>query len=151
MREAIPVEIGPMLPTDRNFVLSSLKLSQQAQQTDVPRGRAFDRLNRDADRLFARPGVRVLVARSPSNPDFVFGYVVYEVTPQALVVDFAYTKSDYRRLGIARDLLAAVLAEAPDLDTLVTSYQGGRFGELIERYGFARLPMPRRLALEAAE
>lgn len=60
------------------------------------------------NRLAARPTFRVLVAVAPEDKAVIFAYLAHELRGNECVLHWAYTKSNFRKLGLARALLAQV-------------------------------------------
>lgn len=68
----------------------------------------FEQVYADAIRQLLERGAQVLVACNPDAPDHVLGWICFERTrDDRPVVHYMYTKSLFRRRGVARSLLAA--------------------------------------------
>lgn len=52
----------------------------------------------------AKPYVTTLLAYEKTDPTFLYGYIVGDVTEHMAVVDYVYVKEAFRREGIARAL-----------------------------------------------
>lgn len=58
------------------------------------------------NRLVLRPGFKVLMAVAPEDEAVIFGYLAHEIRSNECVIHWAYTKSNFRRNGIAKAILA---------------------------------------------
>lgn len=147
MSQAIVPTIGPADVADLNFVLSSWKKSfrEAPKLAQLPAHVYYERANSEVAEILTR--AEVLVARDSERPDFLYGFIAYEALdgagerPDALCVQFVYTKRDWRRLGVASKLLSAAVTHAEalgvDLDSarLVYTHET-RFNDVAERLGF---------------
>lgn len=68
-------------------------------------------------RLLAKDSILVAVAALKSNADVILGYSITEEIQDKNVVHWVYVKEDFRRIGIAKDLLPSKL----DVCTHLTS------------------------------
>lgn len=117
-RPRIPLVIDEAHEGDLKFVWSSWKHSA----ADAPKnhklvqagrvGEHFTRYNERVERVMDSPAL-ILVAREPTDPQFIYGWIAAHVTPDVALL-YQYTKGKYRRLGVARSLKDAVLREAPE-------------------------------------
>lgn len=137
-----------MQPDELAFVAKSWKLSLQdaPQNSGVRPGVFFNRANRDVDRILARPGTQVLVARDTEDPPIILGFIVVERDPErdAIALHWAYTRNNYgqgtkrtalRRRGVCSQLLEHALQGSKSEELYYTS--GSRFDALWENWGFA--------------
>jgi GNAT superfamily N-acetyltransferase len=75
----------------------------------------YDQVSRaTASDIIARPGARTVVCTIdlPEGGRRVMGYAVAE--PRRSILHWAFVKKDYRRLGIAKTLVAEVTGDFPD-------------------------------------
>ncbi len=107
--------IRDMLPGEENFIynswLHSYRSSQFARPIESKTYYAFH--HAIIERLLARTTTNVLIAAHSATPDVILGYLVLE-TPSHMplncatmpVAHFLYVKQPFRRLGIAKALVA---------------------------------------------
>lgn len=103
-----PFQIRPPSQSDRAFIAAAwARGAHEHYYAGVPKAefrRGFERL---MDRAFARAEVALIC--DESDPDELFGFVVYE--PGKL--HWVYTKGPFRRLGMARRLLDYAFSDGP--------------------------------------
>lgn len=127
-------EISEMKSDESNFVHNSVKQSERnGAMRDVPTHVAFSALNPRVNAMIARSAI--LVARSGSR---ILGFIVFEVEGDELVLNYVYTRAEYRRQGVAMALLQAVLDESPSDLFLVAGTPSARFADLMSRYGIVQ-------------
>lgn len=63
--------------------------------------------------LLKQPGVTIAIATNPTNPWFIFGYVVFSHDDAGPILHWVYVKDLYRDMGIGPDLVAHACGEAP--------------------------------------
>ena len=73
----------------------------------VPTNTYYDNHHRLLVELIPRSAVVVLC--NPQRPDHILGYAVYEKTMGALVIHYIYMKKVFRRRGLARKMIEAIL------------------------------------------
>lgn len=111
---------------------SSLDAPKNREKRDSGRvGEHFTQYNRDVHRIMATPAAKLLIAREPSDPDFIYGWIAfatyYDPTltlprvrraradrSNAVAILYTYCKSKFRRMGVARELKDAALQLAPE-------------------------------------
>lgn len=120
-------------PGDLTFVYDATKQSLRHSKEYAKKSNfvAYGEINPAVNALL--PACDVLVADLDGE---IVGFIAYFVTPSAFVVGFTYTKHDYRRRGIAREMLTAALEAAPADREARYVFRTSRFAELAERYGF---------------
>ncbi len=64
-------------------------------------------MHAQVQKLLNRPGVRTIIAYENTDPDFLYGFISYDVSAAVPVVYFTCVKEAYRRGGYARGLFAA--------------------------------------------
>jgi GNAT superfamily N-acetyltransferase len=138
---ALPVEVTSMTPADKNFVHSAWKKShrQAPKQAQLPSNVYYGRANPEIDDLIEHSNV--LVLRDAEKPDFLYGFIVYELGNDAICVHFTYIKRDWRRYGLAKKLLVAVVRAADraglDVDSSNLLYtHESRFNAVAQRLDF---------------
>jgi len=47
----------------------------------------------------------VLLAVNPEDPDQIYGFAVIEKSPRVSIIHYVYVKYNFRKLGLARDLV----------------------------------------------
>lgn len=105
---------------ERRFVLDSwlksYKNSHAAGLIDAYRW--YEVMVPQLELIFARPGVRTLIAHNPERPadDYagLFGFICGEPDSDPRFVYYVFIKEPYRRLGIARGLLGALGLKSND-------------------------------------
>lgn len=133
-RAILRVEVGPAVPAELPFVLSSWKKSfrHAPQNAPLPNSVFFDRINPEINALASR--CDVLVARDESDPLFLYGFLAYEVKKDAFAAHYVYTRHGFRRQGVAKALLAEALDRAGDVgDLFYTAHT--RFDRQVEAFG----------------
>ena len=116
MADTSPWSIRDARVEDVPFVLSSWVQSfwsDGACVSGIPKS-VFQRAHHSlAERAISRSDV--LVACLPNYHDVILGWVSVERNPQRL--HYVYVKENFRRQGIARDLLSKALEDGPVLVT----------------------------------
>lgn len=69
-------------------------------------------------RKLAKPGVLVLIACLKETPDVIIGYSVTEKIKGLNVVHWVYVKKDWRRIGIAKEILPSQIHIATSMTKL---------------------------------
>lgn len=92
--------------SDRNFILSSWKMSYRDTMGEVPSGHYFEIMKKRIDRI-QRDGAGVLVACWEEDDDHILGWCVFGPCPG--VVHYVYVRETERRRGVARELVRAAL------------------------------------------
>lgn len=82
----------------------------------------------------------VKIACNLESPDQIFGYLVYEKIDGIYTFHYAYTKEDFRGLGVARELLRSV--DGFDFKTLsiITHINGRHMPRIADRYNMVYHP-----------
>lgn len=116
-------------PSDEGVIFSAW-LEAHRKHGDWPKRlssrRYFEEHKLTVAKLIARS--KTLVACNESRTGQVFGFICYE-TPA--ILHWLYTKQVYRRLGIARAMIAR--AFQPGTEGIACSHWTARAGELVER------------------
>lgn len=140
-------DVSLMRRGDLNFVASGWKQSavEAPQNAALPRPKAFDRVTKQFDALYAAsqretPTVVFLVARDTEAPDTLLGFACLEHRGPELALHYAYTRRSHRRLGVCSSLLLHALQGASDAGKLVYT-AGSRFDHVWERWGFRRVDL----------
>lgn len=95
---------------DRQFIVatwsSSYKKSHSAGiiHTDDWADVMHPQFNKHLD----RPGSRAIIACDPKDPNYYYGWIAGDTTEATPVVYYVYVKEPCRRMGIARQLFAAL-------------------------------------------
>ena len=136
---ALPVRFRAPVPDDLNVIRSSwVKSARKAPaHVAVPGDRYFASYPAIVEALLRR--ARVAIACNPEAEQQVFAWVCYEPWPAGLVLHYVYAKFHFRRLGVARALLAAIWPAFGHEETVCTSMCGSlspgvRWGELARRF-----------------
>lgn len=101
------LSVRTMRPTDLPFVYNSWLKSYKTRSQFARRitDEVFYRWHKlVVERILGRAGTQVLVATPKDDADTILGYLVVE-NQEVPVAHFAYVKTSFRRLGIARALL----------------------------------------------
>lgn len=108
--ERLAIALRPARPGDASFVINSwLKSYASSDAAKVlPREVYFRGQHGLITAILGREGTRVLVACMADDTDAILGWACVEGS----VVHFTYVKQTYRRLGVAKRLLAPLLAQA---------------------------------------
>ncbi len=61
------------------------------------------------ERIFASAGLVLLIACDQNHPEQIFGYAVGERRPEGLMLHWTYVKYPFRKFGIGRALIEAML------------------------------------------
>ena len=131
------LRIGPLLPGETSYVLSSWKKSHRdAPQNDgVPAGAYYDRMNRHVDETLEREGVRVFVARD-SEHGVILGWVCVEDLGDTMQLHYVYVRGGaHRRRGVCTALIGHALKELPKAELLAYTTRS-RFDSVWESWGF---------------
>lgn len=107
MREGVQVAIRQARPGDMGLVYTTwLDTYQESAFARFIKQTIYrDRQRKLIDSILSRPTTHVLVATAPEDDDIVLAYLVVEHPD---VAHYAFTKREFRRLGIARHLLATL-------------------------------------------
>lgn len=63
--------------------------------------------------IMQSPGAKLLVACDPEHENTIFGYCLAEdLTPDWVLLHFAYVKGAFRRFGLAKDLIKQAIGSA---------------------------------------
>lgn len=125
--------IRPMEDGDFNFVINSWLKSYRLGSTFTKRIRNnvyYDFHHKVIGRILER-GASILVAADKIDPTVIMGYLVVENYNGTPLVHYCYTKSAFRRLGIAKSL---VEASTIDLNSSVFSHWTAPMDEIIKKY-----------------
>lgn len=99
------VQVRPAVATDRAFIfatwLKSLRFGSELEE--VPPDLYYEGQHRIIEQLLDR--CMVLVAHAPEDPDTLLGWAVMDPL-DGFVLHYVYVKGAFRRLGIAKALLA---------------------------------------------
>jgi len=96
------------------------------------------KMNPEVDAVLAtRP--MLLVAREPSDPSFLYGWIACGHVQDKLAVYFAYTKRRYRELGVMTALLLRVLELVPDAELVYCAH--GPRDSFFQKMGFVHVPL----------
>lgn len=90
------------LPTDKNFILSTWLKGYQGGLKwfrKTPRKTFHDNYKKVIEALMQARTIKVACLKE--DPDVIVGYCVY----RGDLVDWVYIKEDWRKIGIAKDLL----------------------------------------------
>jgi len=108
----IATDYRQALPGDLPFVYNSwLKgyrdRSRWAQS--IPSQIYFSNHKKVIEKVLHNPGARILLAVSPECAEQIFGYLVYQETPQNItMLHYLYVKQPYRGIGLAGTLVNMV-------------------------------------------
>lgn len=150
MQAKIPLYIGEAREGDERLVWSSWKMSaldnpkNHALYADRP-GEHFTKYNRLVHEVMAQDGAHVLMAREPTDPTFLYGWIAFVTRSSTFALTYAYTKYKFRRLNIASALKDAALCyatEGADRIYCADTDHNATF----ERWGFAYRPIDELLA-----
>lgn len=102
------IKIRRSLPSDEAFILKCwIKgYGKSPYALDMDKEEYFARFTPHAQALLKY--AEVVVAVSAEDEDQILSFAVYERTPTSLIVHYIYTKQIFRRIGIARQLLATL-------------------------------------------
>lgn len=71
----------------------------------IPRDVYFHYHHKVIERLLLSPTTTCKVAVLKDAPDVILGYIIYRTADNKSVIDFAFTKKDWRNIGILNMLL----------------------------------------------
>lgn len=105
------ISIRDSLPNDRNFILATWLRGLYYGDTwfkEIPKAIFFENYHNVVERILTRPGTIIKIACLKDDPDVILGYCVSRVFNGDInVVDWAFVKSAWRNIGIAKRLLPA--------------------------------------------
>lgn len=98
------------MSSDRAFIVSAWSSSFKASNSAgiIASEDWAGIMHGQLEKLLERRGVRAVVAYERTDPGFLYGFIVGDVSAGVPVVFYTYTKEPYRRTGIARRLFAAL-------------------------------------------
>ena len=102
----------PAADQDRDFVINSWLYSYRTAHAAglIAMGDWPAVMVPQLEKILARPGASVIVAHRPGEEDSradIYGWIATETGHERPLVHYCYVKQPYRRLGIARGLMAA--------------------------------------------
>ena len=103
------IEIREALPADLNFIFATWLRSYRhssAFAKYVSNEVYFYWHQRIINNALER-GARILVAHPKGDPEVIIGYLCYEYQGSKLVGHYIFVKGPFRKMGIAKSLLAA--------------------------------------------
>jgi GNAT superfamily N-acetyltransferase len=133
MSELLSYEIARLAPSELNMVLKSWKKSYREAVPDQRTDDFYLAQGNICDAILARFPV-LLTARAPSG--VALGWICGESTDKALVLHYANVKSAYRRNGVFKALLAALIDECPDAGPVNLLTHVTRRAHIVKSMGF---------------
>jgi hypothetical protein len=102
----LPVHHRSMQETDSNFIYNSwLKSFRNGTMTkNVPNAIYFTNHHKIIDKLLRT--AKTIVCCNTEDPSIIYGFINYEIVDDQFVLHYVYVKHTYRKLGIAKNLLA---------------------------------------------
>jgi len=102
-----------MVEADYPFLYSSWLKSYKPSRSvgPLPSNLYWSVVKETIEQILARKGIICKVACNSEDPEQIFGYLVAEDNGALPVCHYLYVKQPFRRLGIARMLINAFLAE----------------------------------------
>lgn len=109
-----PRKIRPAQPGDIPMVMDSWQrsCSRSPYAGNVPNSAWVETSRKMVTHLLAR-GARIVVAHSPDDTDHILGWACGEQDDRKTVLHYTYVKAQYRRDGIALELLGELLPPEP--------------------------------------
>lgn len=146
-REELPIRARPLQGSDENFIYSSWLKSfrPSASNAQIRKDIYFRNQSGVIRDILSRSHGMVAADREDSS--HLFGYVIAEFLRESTVVHYVYVKHPFRRLGIGRFLIQAVLGASPDDVLLVCSHIPARedfFTKFLEKYSIVYDPSYQR-------
>ena len=113
----------PELPTDLlPFILKSwLRSYRLSHQYVGHRDAVYYRVHGKIAINLLRQS-RIIDSYDKTDKTHAYGYLVYEISPPHLILHYIYVKKSFRRLGIARALLADLLSREHGYTSLIVSH-----------------------------
>lgn len=107
MRQGVQVSVRQARPSDMGFIYTTwIETFQESAFARFIKSTIYkDRQRKLIDAILARPTTHVLVATPPGEDDVILSWLVVEAPD---VAHYAFTKQQFRRLGIARHLMATL-------------------------------------------
>lgn len=116
----LPIVMRPMRSNDINFVMNCwLNDSAKQYPNKYAHYKNFN-VKQSKNLLNVLQHCNVLVAVSPEDDDFIFGFVAYEQDNSTTVFHFVYVKDTYRNQKIAKRLLTYVFPNLAVQDCIIT-------------------------------
>ena len=72
------------------------------------------------DRFFAKPNTTVIVCADSTDINVIVGWIAVEVIPAGFILQYIYVKSDFKKQGIARELVSRAIPSSKVFYTHIT-------------------------------
>lgn len=137
----VEVSLREGIAEDRNFILSTwLKSFRKTRDNkrminDVYYPNQTETIERTLDKA------QTLTISNPQDNSHIYGYIVFESTPKALILHYAYTKRTYRRFGLFKNALKSILSK--DKRIIIATHANDNFDMLQPKYGLIYNPYMR--------
>jgi len=106
MSKDVPILYRPLAEEDRSFIYSSWLKSYRNGTgcRNVDNSIYFFNHHKVVESLLQR--AKTIVCCNSDDPKVIYGYVVYEEVEGSFVLHYVYVKNIYRKLGLAKKMLA---------------------------------------------
>ena len=120
-------------PEDINFILSTWLKS--FRKTHDNKRMHNDVYYPNQTKLIERTlqQAKTLIIANKLDPSHIYGYIVYEGTPSALILHYAYIKRTYRRFNLFNNALESILSG--DNEIIIGTHANDMFDLLAPKYG----------------
>lgn len=94
--------------SDRSFILATFLRGLyygDSWFSLIPKNIFMENYHNILKNMFTRSGVNIKIACLKDDNDVILGYSVYHSVPKGIALDWIFTKSAWRNIGVARMLL----------------------------------------------
>lgn len=106
--DKLNVFLRPPNPNDLNFIYSSwLKSYNDDNYYNPIKGPAYFGYQKLLINKLLNQSI-VTIACNPEDNEQIFGYTVYEIGLDNLIIHYCYVKYNFRRLGVCRSMVEAI-------------------------------------------
>lgn len=102
------ITFRPYQITDCNFILATwMKGNYYGSDwfKEIEKKSYYNNYSRYVQKILLKPSVIIAIACLKENPDIILGYSVTEEVSGKNIVHFVYVKDEWRKIGIAKDIL----------------------------------------------
>lgn len=125
----LPMLIRPMERSDLPLVTNNwLESARKCYHVKgIPNDTYYPHTHRIIQVLLSRGGVFVMC--DPEDPYTVYGWICAEVINNHLLIHYVYVKRRFRKYGVGKALMRAVVEAEPDVHSITLTFEtmAGRF------------------------
>lgn len=95
--------------TDKSFILATMLRGMyhgSSYYSRVPKDIFMSNYHKIAENLLADTYTTVTIACLSDDPEVILGYAIFKQVDKSIVLDYVFVKSAWRKIGIAKKLVA---------------------------------------------